>query len=289
MKHIGFIITILFVLSCANKTYHVENTNQEVFNTENNQSKTDEIQETVFKSKVETDTIIKPRQISGIPLNTASGYAVVDHTMWTNLLKKHVSNEGNVNYKGFIEDQTKFNSYLEVLSQIPPQDAWSKDRTLAYWLNVYNAFTVKLITDHYPTKSIKDINGQWSTDFINIGNELYSLNDIEHRIIRKMGEPRIHFALVCAAVSCPRLYNKAFTEEELESDLELLTKGFLSDTSKNELSENHMKLSKIFKWYGSDFEDNDQTLIDFLNQYSDVKISAQAKKSYKDYNWSLNE
>ncbi len=215
--------------------------------------------------------------------------AKVDHAVWNELLQAHVSNQGNVDYKGFQADKTKFNGYLNLLSDLPPQESWSKDETLAYWINVYNAYTIKLILDNYPIKSIKDIKGPWSHRFIRIGEKWYTLNDVEHRIIRKMDEPRIHFALVCAAVSCPRLYNKAFTEKDLEADLDLLTRGFLSDTSKNELSENAIKLSRIFKWYGGDFKSDGSTLIDFLNQYSTVTISDKAKKSYKAYNWNLNE
>jgi hypothetical protein len=90
-------------------------------------------------------------------------------------------------------------------------------------------------------------------------------------------------------VSCPKLYNKAFTARNLEADLDLLTREFLNDSSKNELSENKIKVSKIFKWYGGDFKSNGKDLIDFLNQYSKVEISSNAKKSYKDYNWNLNE
>jgi hypothetical protein len=227
--------------------------------------------------------------IDSIQINTASGHAIVDHSVWTELLQKHVSDQGNVNYKGFKDDKTTFNAYLNLLSEIPPQDAWTKDQTLAYWMNVYNAFTIKLILDNYPTNSIKDIDGPWNHRFIKIGDKWYTLNDVEHRIIRKMDEPRIHFALVCAAVSCPRLYNKAFTAQDLEADLDLLTRGFLSDPTKNELSENSIELSRIFKWYGGDFKTNGKDLIDFLNQYSDVQISSNAKKSYKDYNWSLND
>ena len=213
----------------------------------------------------------------------------VDHSQWDELLQKHVSDQGDVNYKGFKIDKIKFASYLEMLSKNAPEDSWSKDETLAYWMNVYNAFTVKLILDNYPTKSIKDISGPWNHRFIKIGEKWYTLNDIEHKIIRKMDEPRIHFALVCAAVSCPRLYNKAFTAKTLEADLDLLTKGFLNDTTKNEFNENSIKISKIFKWYGGDFKNDGKNLIDFFNLYSDVKISSKAKKSYKDYNWSLNE
>jgi len=252
--------------------------------TEDNNYEIIEIEET--ESEVE-ETILSETEIE--ETSEAEYIPVINHSVWNELLQKHVSDQGNVNYKGFKSDNTKFNGYLKMLSENPPEDSWDNDETLAYWMNVYNAFTVKLILDNYPTQSIKDIKGPWSHRFIKIGEKWYTLNDVEHRIIRKMDEPRIHFALVCAAVSCPRLYNKAFTANTLEADLDFLTRGFLSDTSKNELSENTIKISKIFKWYGGDFKNDGKDLIDFLNQYSDVKISSKAKKSYKDYNWSLNE
>ena len=255
--------------------------------------------DTIIKTDIEVEAeVIKNEVVTEIPAaetkteienEILTDFKTVDHSLWNDLLQKHVSDQGNVNYKGFNADHAKFNSYLELLTKNPPQESWSKDETLAYWMNVYNAYTVKLILDNYPTKSIKDINGPWNQRFIKIDEKWYTLNDVEHKIIRKMGEPRIHFALVCAAVSCPRLYNKAFTANHLETDLDVLTRGFLNDTTKNELSEDHIKISKIFKWYGGDFKTNGNNLIDFLNQYSEVKISPNAKKSYKDYNWNINE
>lgn len=244
-----------------------------------------EVEETVLSETKIEQANSKPDSL----IFTPNGRFTISHDTWNELLQKHVSDQGNVNYKGFKADKTKFNGYLEMLSKNSPEDSWSKDETLAYWMNVYNAFTVKLILDNYPTKSIKDIKGPWNHRFIKIGEKWYTLNDIEHRIIRKMDEPRIHFALVCAAVSCPKLYNKAFTARNLEADLDLLTREFLNDSSKNELSENRIKVSKIFKWYGGDFKSNGRNLIDFLNEYSEVEISSNAKKSYKDYNWNLNE
>ncbi len=272
----------------SDKTVMVEPTTETVTEVEI----VEEVQETetpevIAASETAESTVVEIEHITTPNDNVVR--ARINHSAWDELLQKHVSDQGNVSYKGFKADKTKFYEYLSVLSEIPPQDSWSKDETLAYWMNVYNAFTIKLILDNYPTKSIKDINGPWNHRFIKIGEKWYTLNDVEHRIIRKMDEPRIHFALVCAAVSCPRLYNKAFTEQTLEADLDLLTRGFLSDTSKNELSENSIKLSKLFKWYGGDFKNDGKTLIDFLNQYSEVTISPKAKKSYKDYNWSLND
>lgn len=243
----------------------------------------------VEESEMEEPTIVNGKIKDAAQTDYVTIIPVIDHSPWNELLQKHVSNLGNVNYKGFKADHIKFNAYLKMLSNNSPKESWGKNETLAFWMNVYNAYTVKLILNNYPTQSIKDIHGPWNERFIKIGEKWYTLNDVEQRIIRKMDEPRIHFALVCAAVSCPRLYNKAFTAKDLETDLELLTKGFLSDTTKNEFTKDTLKISKIFKWYGSDFKNDGKDLIDFFNQYADIEISSKAKKSYKDYNWSLNE
>ena len=103
-----------------------------------------------------------------------------------------------------------------------------------------------------------------------------------------MDEPRIHFAIGCASESCPKLQNKAYSANNQEEQLSIATKDFLSDASKNELSENSIKLSKIFKWFSKDFK-TDGSLIEFLNQYSEITINENAKKSYKDYSWDLNQ
>ena len=211
-----------------------------------------------------------------------------DHGIFNDLLKKHVSSNGNVNYKGFKSDSKTLQNYIELLKAHQPTDSWTKNDKFAYWINAYNALTIDLILRNYPTKSIKDIKDPWDQRLWQLGEKKYNLNDIEHEILRKMDEPRIHFAIVCASVSCPKLQNEAFTALDLEEQLTKATKEFLADTSKNEFSENDIKLSKIFKWFKKDFEQN-RSLIDFFNQYSEVSISNNAKKSYKDYNWELND
>ncbi len=211
-----------------------------------------------------------------------------DHSIWQELLENNVSVNGNVDYKGFKSDTKTLKIYIESLSNIMPTSDWPKNDKLAYWINAYNALTVDLILRSYPLKSIKDIKNPWDQRLWKLGDKLYNLNDIEHEILRKMNEPRIHFAIVCASVSCPKLQNEAFTASHLEAQLTNATKEFLADTSKNELSENSIKLSKIFKWFKKDFEQKG-SLIDFLNTYSDLSISESAKKSYKDYNWNLND
>ena len=212
------------------------------------------------------------------------------HFLWNELLQKHVSDNGNVNYKSFKTDHKKLLEYIHILAILksnPEFDSISKNEKLAYWINAYNALTIDLIIKNYPVKSIKDIKDPWGQKLWELGDKWYSLEDIEHEILRKMDEPRIHFAIVCASYSCPKLQNTAFTASKLETQLTTATKQFLSDTKRNEIKENSLKLSKIFKWFDKDFEQNG-SLIDFLNKYTDITISAKAKISYKDYNWDLN-
>lgn len=211
----------------------------------------------------------------------------IDNNFWTDLLKKHVSDDGNVDYKGFKSDSKNLDIYLDYLvKNKPKKNQSSTNEQLAYWINTYNAFTIKLIIGNYPLKSIKDIKNPWDKKFINIDNVLLSLNDIEHEILRKMHEPRIHFAINCASVSCPKLLNEAFFAHTLENQLHRVTISFINE--ENNLSKDKIELSKIFKWFREDFERHG-TLIGFLNDYSPFKIDQKAKIKFKEYNWALNE
>lgn len=220
------------------------------------------------------------------------------HDAFDALLKKHVDDQGGVNYKNFKNDEQKLSSYLEYLKINAPGDLWSKEEKLTYWINAYNALTIQLILKYYPVKSIKDIgstiqipfvNTPWDIKCFEVGSEEFSLNNIEHGIIRKdFEEPRIHFALVCAAVSCPKLLNEAYVPERLDSQLTSQTKAFLANNEKNKISQDRLELSKIFSWYGGDFRKNG-TLVDFLNAYTSVEIDKKAKTSFLNYNWELNE
>ena len=221
----------------------------------------------------------------------------ITHELWNTLTKTHVSESGQVNYTGFQKDKDKLSKYLDLLSQNHPNKKnWTKDEQLAYWINAYNAFTVKLIIDNYPTKSIKDIkNGipfvstVWDIKFINIEEATYDLNNIEHGIIRKQfDEPRIHTALNCASISCPKLRNEAFIPERLEEQLEDQMRYFVNNPVKNKITSDNLQLSKLLKWYKSDFTKKGN-LIDYLNKYSEVKINKDAKISHLDYDWNLNE
>lgn len=220
--------------------------------------------------------------------NVNSNNELIDHSSWNNLLQTYVTSDGKVNYKGFKAHENELKDYITYLGAHSPNDTSSKEEQLAYWINAYNALTVDLILRHYPVKSIKDIKNPWEQRLWKLGNKWYNLDDIEHQILRKMNEPRIHFAIVCASFSCPKLQNKAFEASKIEEQLTNATKAFLSDTNRNEISENSLKLSKIFQWFSKDFKQNG-SIIDFIDKYSDVAISPKAKISFKDYKWDLND
>jgi len=221
------------------------------------------------------------------------------HELWNRLLKEHVSGDGIVNYSGFIEDSVLLNQYLNTLSNNPPNStAWNENERLAYWINAYNAFTVKLIVNNYPISSIRDLhptlyvpllNTVWHTKFFNIGGEPFNLDRIEHDILRKeFDEPRIHFAIVCASYSCPPLRNEAFLSEVLDKQLKAQAIKFINDPRWNKINEDTILLSPIFKWFSSDFTSR-TSLLDFLSQYSKQKINTKATVDYLEYNWDLNE
>lgn len=294
MKHfITFLITILITYSCAIKQAP---TNSQIDNSKITSSKSEAKNEikTTYKTKVDLKNERKFNKISNSKEKTEKlhdsvyFFKIASHDKWQELLQKYVSSDGNVDYIGFQKNKKDLKEYINQLSKNLPTVEWLKAQKLAYWINAYNALTIDLILRHYPTKSIKDIKDPWDQRLWQFGDKWQNLNDIEHKILRKMNEPRIHFAIVCASISCPKLQNKAFTASNLEAQLTNATKEFIADTTKNEISKDKIKLSKIFKWFKKDFEENG-SLIDFLNQYSDVAISNNAKKSYTDYNWDLND
>jgi Protein of unknown function, DUF547 len=222
------------------------------------------------------------------------------HEIYDRLLKKNVTADGKVNYKAFIKDSVELNGYLKLLSSNPPDaKTWTKYEQMAYWINAYNAFTIKLITKYYPVKSIKDIgskvqipfvNTPWDIKFIKIGKEKMDLNNIEHGELRRpFDDARVHMALVCASKSCPILLNEAYDAKKLDEQLAKQAKAFLADPFRNKMSADKPQLSMIFKWYGMDFNKGDGTVRKFINTYSDIKIKPEAKISHIDYDWGLNE
>ena len=204
------------------------------------------------------------------------------------ILSNFVSSSGNVNYPALKTNRQMLSQATQHFEENPPEASWSKNEKLAYWINAYNLYTIELVVDNYPVKSIKDIAGgkPWDKKFIKLDGKTLSLNDIENGIIRKdFNEPRIHFAVNCASISCPKLLNKAYTVGNLNSLLESQTKRFINDNSMNMISATKPEISNIFDWYKVDFGN----VITFLNKYSDTEIESSAKISYKEYNWNLNK
>lgn len=223
----------------------------------------------------------------------------ISHEIWDNLLREYVDEYGLVDYQGLSADSARFQEYLALLESAHPNDSnWTQNERLAYWINAYNAFTVELILDYYPVASIKDIkNGipfvstVWDVEFINIQGREYNLNNIEHGIIRKyFDEPRIHFALVCAAMSCPKLQRFAYIAEELDEQLDTAGRTFINDSYRNEIAKDVTKLSKVLDWYWGDFKDTYTDRRALVNQYYEgFDIDASTEIDFLEYNWALNE
>jgi len=221
-------------------------------------------------------------------VNYENSVETLDHALWDILLKKYVDDNGNVDYRNFKNDADKLNKYLDHLAKNPISNTAQKEERLAYYINLYNAGTVQLILENYPLESIKDIFRPWGKDRVMIGDDKYSLGGIEHDVLRKMNEPRIHFAINCASFSCPKLSNEAFTASKMEEQLEKATSSFINDPSKNNITANSVGLSKIFKWYKGDFTGKN-ALIDYINNYSDIELLADSEINYITYDWRLNE
>jgi hypothetical protein len=225
-------------------------------------------------------------------LSLSAVFAKNDHSAWGELLKKNVSSDGKVNYKKFKTDVAKLDAYLKALESDAPQNAWTANEKKAYWINAYNAYTVKLILNHYPTKTITNIKvggkDAWKHAWIKIGTETLSLSDIEDKKLRDVyKDGRIHFVINCASKSCPILLNKAVTAANVESLLTETTKNFING-SQNKITAKSIEVSEIFNWYAADFKVGG-TVIDFINKYSKTKIDASASITYKKYDWNLNE
>ena len=211
-----------------------------------------------------------------------------DHGSWDSILRNFVSSSGQVNYSGLKNSKSTLEAYLTELQRFPPQSGWSRNQIMAYWINAYNAYTVKLIVDNYPLKSITDLHGgkPWDVKWIKLGDKTYSLNNIENDILRPTyKDARIHFAVNCAARSCPPLLNRAWTAANLEGNFERQARAFINNRQYNQIGSQAISISKIFDWYGGDFGN----LIGYLNKYSKIQIDAKATVGYMEYDWRLNE
>jgi hypothetical protein len=214
-----------------------------------------------------------------------------NHSIWNELMQEYVTPAGKVDYKNLKINKNKVSAYLKELKAHTPGTDWSNDEKTAYYINMYNAYTIQFIISKYPVKSPKDISYSgkdiWHLKLVELGDKKMTLTNVED-ILRGYGDPRIHFAINCGAVSCPRLLNKAYEAKTLNQDLTLQTKRFINDTSKNIIKEKKIQISKIFEWYAVDFKTEKTGVIDFINKYSKVQISPKAKIEFLPYSWTLN-
>lgn len=233
-----------------------------------------------------------------------------DHSAFNEVLQEYVNEQGMVDYAR-LKESGDLDVYLQQLAQTDPSSL-DESEQLAFWINAYNAQTIKLILDNYPVESIRRItpvsvpgtsvnipgvNDPFDLEFATIGGETYSLNDIEHGTIREeFDEPRIHFALVCAAMSCPKLRREAYTGAELDAQLEDQTTTFLHNEAKNQIpaDDETIRLSKIFDWFGGDFGSSKAERQAFLAPFFEGDVRQKLEEGtydikFVDYDWTLND
>lgn len=221
----------------------------------------------------------------------------VDHSAFDDLLKRHVDPDGWVDYEGLKRDAAKLDAYIGALAEAPFDDL-GRSQKLALLINAYNAFTLRLILDYYPIASIQDIPAakRWDDARWRVGPHLWSLNQIEHEQIRPMfREPRIHFALVCAAVGCPKLRNETYRADRLDEQLEDQAQYVHGHDRWFRFSPDSgvLHLTRLYLWYGGDFRQVAGSVPNFAARYSpELKQSQDAgtapKIEWLAYDWALN-
>jgi len=228
----------------------------------------------------------------------------VDHSAFDRLLRAHVDEQGMVDYDAFARSP-EFRRYLDALARADLAPLPQNER-LALWINAYNAYTIELINRHEERRSIRNINrtlgfirgkGPWSEAMATVAGHTYTLDQIEHEIIRvRFDEPRIHFALVCAAIGCPPLRREAYAGSRLEAQLEEQAKLFLlgsPEKNRIDVQTRRVHLSPIFRWYGEDFGRDDAEIGLYLARYFSgaeqaLLRSGDFRIEYTHYDWSLN-
>lgn len=244
----------------------------------------------------------------GIQVPAASRVSIndIDHSAWQQLLSRYVDERGGVNYRAWhasTGDVTLLDQYIEELSRASLTQSSTRGAQLAYFINAYNAVTVRGILQEYPTSSIRNHTAKvigyniWHDLLLQVDGRAMSLDSIEHKMLRKMQEPRIHFAIVCASISCPRLLNEAYTADRLEQQLTTNTRDFFAQPGnfRYDAGRKRFQLSAILDWFGSDFGANNAEVLRAIASYLPDAASAAAartgrgKVSYLDYDWGLNE
>ncbi|MFQ6112968.1 MAG: DUF547 domain-containing protein [bacterium] len=244
-----------------------------------------------------------------ILLVNVHGYSQDAHGQFTSLLRDYVQ-DGKVNYRQLCKDD-RLEAYLAQLAVTNPDTISEEKAKLAFWINAYNAYTLKVICDHYPIRSINELHTGgliigtvlkktiWDKPLVTVNGKITTLNTIEHKIIRqKFRDPRIHFALVCAAQSCPPLRSEAYEGSKLDAQLDDQGRKFFSTLSKNyfEIDKMQAHLSKILDWYSKDFGNSEEEILLYITRFLPDDLAAAIKgdpKKWKikhtKYDWSLNE
>ncbi len=221
----------------------------------------------------------------------------LDWSAYDALLAAHVTagerngiHHHRVDYQAVGQDP-RYAQALALIANFPVAQLTERNARLAFYINAYNLYAIKMVIDHLPLESIRDVGSLfspvWGKEAGIIGGKPVSLDEIEHEILRPMGEPRVHFAIVCASLSCPNLRTEAFTAEKLEQQLDDQTRSFLQDSSKGlALEGNRVRVSQIFDWFGEDFEAAGG-VESFLRRYRDLPASIRLRPDLP-YDWSLN-
>jgi len=243
-------------------------------------------------------TLITPSEDNKVAL------ADFKHDTYDDLLSQYVDSNGDVDYQAWQDhDFSTLTTYLENLSSAINIQEATHENQLAYWINAYNALTIYGILEKYPTSSIRNHTAKlfgyniWKDLKIQVEDQAYSLDDIEHKILRHMGEARIHFAIVCASESCPRLLNEAYTGDNLENQFNINAKHFFAQEGNFQLDvkRKRLKLSSILKWFGEDFGDSQaeviESILPYLPEEAAVTVGKNTdwKVSYLPYSWKLND
>lgn len=228
----------------------------------------------------------------------------VDHAVYDQLLQTYVNGDGMVNYAAWrhsATDRKSLQNYLVRLSQASPAVKASRTGQLAFWINAYNATTIEGILQVYPTSSIRNHTAKvagynlWKDLPLLVGGKPHSLDAMEHQILRKMGEPRIHFAIVCASIGCPRLLNEAYAPDRIEEQLAMNTRDFFSRSQNFRVDQSGvMHVSSILDWFGEDFGPTQQAKFTALQHYlpedaQRMAVNPRTRLVFQDYDWSLNE
>ncbi len=229
-----------------------------------------------------------------------------EHPAWSALLREYV-HDGVVDYAGLkARGEPALTGYLRSLEAVGPEEyaRFTREQRLAFWVNVYNAYTVRLILDHYPLRSIRRIGwlplAAFFRRFIPLralgGTKPLSLNQVEHEQLRgQLKDARIHFAIVCASRSCPKLRSEAYRASEVDAQLDDAARGFVRDSFRNRVDpvRGTAEVSRIFKWFRGDFERDGRTLGEYIAQYAEPEAAEVLREKgrrpgFLAYDWSLN-